>query len=1567
MNQNRAQRYTTVILALLGLFLGSNVGVLVDQAAGLQFNAALWPAFQACGYCLQAGVPMLAAVVNVNRWTLLGALFGTAVGLVIAALLRWQRRVPDSQPRRLSSLRQAAEVARFSRALSDTLELPQILTRLHEEVMQVTGADCGSTFLLDPASPEHRVSLRVGEGTGLQRLSAMEVAAVSTGHSRIVQDFEAEGEAPPHVGVRSALLVLITHEGSAIGLIQLHSQQPAAFDGEFLEIVDVLAIQAAIAVQSAQRYDEQARRSDGLRQRVNQLQQLSQIPKAIRVDAPLTSNLQAIAQTMLETANFSLVLISVYDPARNELVHTASAGLAPKAFERLTQLTMPWERVQPFLREENRSNRVYRVPQSQTVDLYQALELVRPERQAEPRAPGQWHPDDMLLVPLYGSRGEIEGMLSVGAPQDKQTPASFVLEMLEIFASQAALAVENSQLLAQAEERVTESQERAVQLSTLTEAAGTIAAALRVDEVVALTLDQLRRVIAYDSATFWQRDLSDGEWQVLGARSYNDAGEYSAARAPQAQAAVFSEISATRSAVFVSDVSRDARFAAQEPSSLRSWLGVPLLSSGEVTGILSLEKSEDNFYGPSHVPLATSFANRVAVALDNARQFEESVLRAHELEAENSRRARDLESRSQRLAVFNRLAAGLSEARDLDSLLELALKTISQALGVEQARGIVLDPDTPRESARIMAASRLPTGSREPSVKLELSDDPLILHLQESAGPLMSNAADSGPESDIRTEHFQWIGEEIVSALFLPLLADGRLVGLLGFGATGGRRFLPADADLGWAVAQQTVTALQYLRVRERAQEQSIVQQIARSIGRAESYPELYAAVRTQLAELAGLRDFSLALYNDARDRVTFPLVVEGGQVIEKASEPEEIKPSNLLKHVLHTRQALRLEGDTAAAAKTAGFALASPGQHPVRGGEAPDSPAADAYLAEPLVVGEKLLGVLVAEERRPAEILDERTERILAASASQVALVVDSLRVKEQARQSLAASQTRASDFKSLGQAAQAISSSLRSQEVAATALQQAQRLLGFDRGSVWKREPGIEITWRLVAAQGVQYGASARTRSLEPDSPLGSVAAARQTLAIGDTSQDSRFEGAGRAWMGVPLVNQGEVIGLMELEKDQPGAYSSSRANLAQALGARIALALNNALQYEANLQEKQALEKEAQQLDRKSREAVARLEQAAREAATRYEHENTSTVTRLEQEKRLAVAPLEMLSRAATTLGGSLILADVITASLNRLTEAFDAERAALVVYDETGQQVIRAAQLPADGQTPRLPVPLADQPLLARLRENRTPLTLDELATDRPVAPEHTSWIGPMQSGLLIPLSIDGQIVGLAAIGADQPGRAVSEAELHLAQNLGQLISAAVYEARQHEALQQKLTARYEAVEDRLQEQVLVYQVSRALSRSLDLRQVLDSVRAQMDAWFGPAALTLALYDETRHEVSYPLVIIDGQPRTQPTGAPEGLVRYILETQQPLWLEGSLPDQLAALGLPDNAAPAARSLLAVPLITPERIAGALVLADPTRLPAFDARHERSLSTLAARSPSPSKMPACTSRPG
>jgi hypothetical protein len=127
LNQNRAQRYPAALLAWLGLILGFSIGLFFDQAANLPFDGNLMPALRACNYCVQAALPVAAEAIKVNRWTLLGSILGLLLGVILAALPRLRPQQPSSQAKRLSSIRQAAELARFSRALSDTLEIQSIL------------------------------------------------------------------------------------------------------------------------------------------------------------------------------------------------------------------------------------------------------------------------------------------------------------------------------------------------------------------------------------------------------------------------------------------------------------------------------------------------------------------------------------------------------------------------------------------------------------------------------------------------------------------------------------------------------------------------------------------------------------------------------------------------------------------------------------------------------------------------------------------------------------------------------------------------------------------------------------------------------------------------------------------------------------------------------------------------------------------------------------------------------------------------------------------------------------------------------------------------------------------------------------------------------------------------------------------------------------------------------------------------------------------------------------------------------------------------------------------------
>jgi diguanylate cyclase (GGDEF)-like protein/PAS domain S-box-containing protein len=61
-------------------------------------------------------------------------------------------------------------------------------------------------------------------------------------------------------------------------------------------------------------------------------------------------------------------------------------------------------------------------------------------------APDAWHPLDALFAPLYSSDGELVGMLSVDLPEDQRRPGPIHRELLEIFVTQAGLAIDKARL-----------------------------------------------------------------------------------------------------------------------------------------------------------------------------------------------------------------------------------------------------------------------------------------------------------------------------------------------------------------------------------------------------------------------------------------------------------------------------------------------------------------------------------------------------------------------------------------------------------------------------------------------------------------------------------------------------------------------------------------------------------------------------------------------------------------------------------------------------------------------------------------------------------------------------------------------------------------------------------------------------------------------------------------------------------------------------------------------------------------------------------------------------------------
>jgi transcriptional regulator with GAF, ATPase, and Fis domain len=159
--------------------------------------------------------------------------------------------------------------------------------------------------------------------------------------------------------------------------------------------------------------------------------------------------------------------------------------------------------------------------------------------------------------------------------------------------------------------------------------------------------------------------------------------------------------------------------------------------------------------------------------------------------------------------------------------------------------------------------------------------------------------------------------------------------------------------------------------------------------------------------------------------------------------------------------------------------------------------------------------------------------------------------------------------------------------------------------------------------------------------------------------------------------------------------------------------------------------------------------------------------------------------------------------------------------------------------------------------------------------------------------------------------------------------------------------------YQRTHRRLVELATISQNSRAISQTIDLKQLYETVRTQVDVALKADSLYLALYDETNDELTFPLAVEHGQAVELSPRAPDRLMRHILTTRQPLLLAGEIGAKLVELGLAAEGAPLprAKAYLGVPLVVGAKVRGVLAVEDYKRAYAFTDKHEQSLITIAA----------------
>jgi len=275
----------------------------------------------------------------------------------------------------------------------------------------------------------------------------------------------------------------------------------------------------------------------------------------------------------------------------------------------------------------------------------------------------------VISVPLL-ARENIVGALTLA----RRKPNGFSEEDLALataIADQAGVAVSNAHLF-RAE------QERRRFASTLQEIARTISSTLDPTSVFEQVLEQLRRVIEYDSASVFL--VNDDHLQPVAAFGFADIKEVLNHSLPIDEGGLGVEVFKAGKIMVVTDVQQESawveRGRLQESGLIRGWIGAPLIVRDRVVGVLNVDSHRVGAYGLKDAELVSAFAYQAATAVANAQLYGE------------------IQRRVQSMTALTETARSVTASLDLDEVLQRITERTMDSLEVEAASLALIDEKT---------------------------------------------------------------------------------------------------------------------------------------------------------------------------------------------------------------------------------------------------------------------------------------------------------------------------------------------------------------------------------------------------------------------------------------------------------------------------------------------------------------------------------------------------------------------------------------------------------------------------------------------------------------------------------------------------------------------------------------------------------------------------------------------------------------------------------------------------------------------------------------------------------
>jgi GAF domain-containing protein len=944
--------------------------------------------------------------------------------------------------------------------------------------------------------------------------------AIRTKQTIHIADFSAESASNPVVrlgGARSYVAVPMLKDDEPIGAIVIYRQQVRPFTDKQIELVKNFAAQAVIAIENTRLLSELRQRTDDLSEALEQQTATSEVLKVI---SSSPGDLEPVFEAMLENAtricDAKFGTLFRFD---GEAFHFAAGVGTPPAL-------VEWQKQRDGV-----------VPQagSELDRVLQTRQVAHTADDAAGSVPGK--PAQLVgarsavIVPMLKD-DELVGAISIYRTEvrpftDKQ------IELVTNFAAQAVIAIENTRLLNELRESLQQQTATADVLKVISTSPGDL------QPVFQTMLENATRICEAKFGLLVLREQDVFRHVAL----YGAPPAFAEYRASHPtmrfdRNTVSMKALATKQVVQIADAAADQLYLDRDPDRVaivdlagaRTLLAAPLFKDDELIGFFNIYRQEMRPFTDKHIALVRNFAAQAVIAIENTRLLNE--LR---------------ESLAQQTATAEVLQVISSSPGELGPVFKTMLESAIQVCASRFGVLYLYQDEKFVPAAFVNVAPELEAHVTKRGPFNPKPGEPLGRALRTMA---VVQTLATTPEITALPP-FRLGGAR--SHIAVPMVKDNTFLGTINIYRQELEPFTDKQIELVKNFAAQAVIAIENTRLlnelREALQQQTatadVLQVISRSPGELEPVFQamLENAVRICEAGFGTLFRYDGKLFHRVAGVGTPPALVEfqrqrGGFKPEDASVIlGRVLRSNMVAHSIDGRE--------------------EPFQDPpVRYG------GARSMVGVPLLKDDQLVGAIVIyrQEVRP---FTEKQIELVKNFAAQAVIAIENTRLLNELRESLQQQTATADVLKVISR------STFNLRSVLNTLVESAVRLCEADIGNIAR--PAEGDAYRIEA----HYGQSPAlfeelTRTvLKPGkgSLIGRTALSRATVHILDAQTDPDYElhearriGAFHTMLGVPLMREGNPVGIFALARRTIRTFTDKQIELITTFADQAVIAIEN-----------------------------------------------------------------------------------------------------------------------------------------------------------------------------------------------------------------------------------------------------------------------------------------------------------------------------------------------------------------------------------------------------------------------